>query len=215
MNSKFPVTVLSRFLGAEKITLLDRILDNRKGLKVSFIVNDIREIIIDTELNKCCRENLSQSEEELIEIDKSFIYCTARKASLTQVKRMVEEKKIDYLLIESTEISKPLPVSTTFDFCDENNKSLSNVVQLGEMITVVYDVNLIKNYSLTEFLKHKGESLHEDDKKTLVYLILEQIELTTIILLYKIDLMTKDYLDLPKKYQKSADPFLLWFQKVA
>ena len=121
------------------------------------------------------------------------ICCNLREDLLVQVRELATEGKFDYLLIESTGISEPLPVATTFDFRDENGASLSDVAKLDTMVTVVDAANLIKNYSSTGFLKDKGESL-EDDERTLVDLLVEQIEFANVILLNKIDLISSEEL---------------------
>ena len=122
------------------------------------------------------------------------ICCTLREDLLKQVHELANEKKFDYLLIESTGISEPLPVATTFDFRDEEGQSLADVSRLDTMVTVVDLANLIKNYSSTDFLKDQDENLGEEDERTLVDLLLEQIEFANVILLNKIDLISKDEL---------------------
>jgi G3E family GTPase len=203
---KLPVTVLSGFLGAGKTSLLNHVLNNRQGLKVAVIVNDMSEVNIDADLVRDGGANLSRTDEKLVEMSNGCICCTLRDDLLREVRALAESKRFDYLLIESTGISEPLPVATTFDFRSEDGESLSDVATLDTMVTVVDAVNLLKNYSSTVFLADRGESLGEGDRRTLVDLLVEQIEFADVIVLNKIDAASQGERDSARMIIRSLNP---------
>ena len=195
--NKLPVTVLSGFLGAGKTTVLTHILNNRQNKKVAVIVNDMSEINIDSSMIQNEVE-LSHKEEKLIEMSNGCICCTLREDLLIEVNKLAKEKRFDYLVIESTGISEPLPVAETFTFADEEGVSLSDVSKLDTMVTVVDAVNFLKDYDEAKYLKDVGESLEslgEEDERSVADLLVDQVEFADILLISKTDLVIKEDLD--------------------
>ena len=193
IQTQLPVTVLSGFLGAGKTTVLNHILNNRDGLRVAVIVNDMSEINIDAATVKN-EISFNRAEEKLVEMSNGCICCKLREDLLEEIERLAHEGKYDYLVIESTGISEPLPVAETFTFADENGKSLSEISRLDSMVTVVDALNFLKDYDEAKFLNEVGESLGEEDERSVADLLVEQVEFADILLISKTDLVSEQEL---------------------
>lgn len=186
-DNRLPVTVLSGFLGAGKTTVLNHILHNREGRKVAVIVNDMSEINIDAQQVRN-EVQLNRAEEKLVEMSNGCICCTLREDLLIEVRRLAAENRFDYLVIESTGISEPLPVAETFTFADEDGESLSEVARLDTMVTVVDAVNFLRDFREAKDLSEAGESLGEEDQRSVADLLVDQVEFCDVILISKSDL---------------------------
>jgi G3E family GTPase len=189
VSKPLPVTVLSGFLGAGKTTVLKHLLANSGGLRIALIVNDMSELNVDAAEVARAQSALGRQADRLVELSNGCICCTLREDLLEQVAGLAREGRFDYLLIESTGISEPMPVAETFTFRDGLGQSLSDLARLDTLVTVVDAASFLQDFQSEDELRDRGLEANDEDQRDLSHLLADQVEFASVIVLNKLDLV--------------------------
>lgn len=203
---KLPVTVLSGFLGAGKTTMLNHILHNRAGRRVAVIVNDVGEVNIDAQLVRGGGAALSRLDDKLVEMTNGCICCALRQDLLEEVARLAREGRFDYLLIEASGVAEPFPIAATFSLPDDMGRLLSDIARLDTMVTVVDAANWLDDYRSHDELRDRDMADDDDDERSLVDLLVEQVEFADVLVINKTDLATEDEVGQLEAFLRRLNP---------
>ena len=204
--SKIPVTVLSGYLGSGKTTLLNYILNHREGRRIAVIVNDMSEVNIDKDL-VADGGGLSRTDEKLVELSNGCICCTLRDDLLKEVERLAHKGNIDYIVIESTGISEPVPVAQTFSYIDEAmGIDLTSICRLDTMVTVVDANRFVNDINSEDLLVDRNQGADVTDERSIADLLIDQVEFCDVLVLNKTDLVTNEALDKLEHILRTLQP---------
>ena len=203
MNKVVPITVLTGYLGAGKTTLMNHILTNQEGYKVAVIVNDIGEVNIDAKLIADGGLINEEDKGNVVPLSNGCICCTLKEDLINQIVDILKTQKFDYILIEASGICEPLPIAQTISFLEDQLEKQAGrkICKLDNVVTVVDALRLVDEFG-------SGRDLEKDDldDEDIENLLIQQIEFCDLIILNKIDEVTKEQLEEVKEVIKNLHP---------